>query len=263
MNVPGKLGAKPYIHNPQTLRFANYVERHRVPAPRERTNWLAAVERTIGVPDPYGFMLNNVWGCCTISGIGHHVQVTTANAQGRTVTVPDAAILKGYCDVSELNPMTGENDNGATLLDALRYWRAVGIGGHRCGAYALVDLRDVWLVKHAIDWHGPLYVAASLPDDLDADSGLWVVGGAHGPTEASKPDPERGHCFIVVAHEPRGVWILSWGRVYLVSWFWVDVYLTEAWVVLSDDWINGKGVAPSGEDRASLIADLRVVTGGR
>ena len=68
-----------------------------------------------------------------------------------------------------------------------------------------------------------------------------------------------GHCVPAVAYDARGVWVVSWGREYLLTWAAFGVYVTEAWAVLGPDWTSGGKPAPNGMDLASLEIALRAV----
>lgn len=48
----------------------------------------------------------------------------------------------------------------------------------------------------------------------------------------------------------------TWGALKSMSWQFYSAYMDEAFAVLSPDWFNAKGEAPSGFDLAGLQQDL-------
>src|SRR5580698_1650592 len=85
-----KLGKhKPKIDY-RTLKFSKYLTAALPPIPN-KFSWLPQLQ--------YGEMLNDQYGCCTISAIGHSIQIWT-KFNFDYYTPPDTDILKGYEDVT-------------------------------------------------------------------------------------------------------------------------------------------------------------------
>src|ERR1035438_1443098 len=78
-----KLGRKAIKTDTRTLAFGDYPPPALPPPP-------AAADWTKGITS-WGLMMNDTLGDCTIAGVGHAVQVWTANTSG-IVTVPDPTI---------------------------------------------------------------------------------------------------------------------------------------------------------------------------
>jgi hypothetical protein len=53
---------------------------------------------------------------------------------------------------------------------------------------------------------------------------------------------------------------ITWGQLKKMSWPWFAKYCSEAYGLVSKDWLRATGLAPSGFDLATLEADLKFVT---
>ncbi|MES2339253.1 MAG: hypothetical protein V4537_14260 [Pseudomonadota bacterium] len=241
-----KLGKLPPRLDPRTLRMARYMTPELPPPP-------AAVDWTRGMGDDFGMMLNDRIGCCTCSTPGHMVQVFSA-ANGARIDIPDAAILKAYKDVSGYDG-TDESDRGAVVLDVLRYWKNVGIGGHKILGFAAVDLKNRIHTMQAIHVFGGIYLGASLPESIDRQETWRVDLGDAGDGRASL----GGHAFSAHSYDEHGPRGITWARRQPTTWPFLDAYSDEAFVVVSEEWADANG-APSGFDRDQLLADIRAVS---
>jgi hypothetical protein len=250
----GKLAPK---IDARTLKLENYVAVGTPAAPKE-------VDWTCGQKS-WGMMLNDTLGDCTCAAAGHAIQVWTQAAHfadGETFekTEPDSAILTAYEAVSGYNPVTGDNDNGAVMLDVLNCWRKTGVGGDTVAAFASIALHQgstIPMAQLALDWFGGLYIGLQLPLSAQ-DETVWSQGfGAEGQAGSW-----GGHCVYVVGYDGGGLTCITWGGLQRMTWGFFSTYCDEAYAVLdSADWLEGTGKAPSGLNLAQLQADLKVVTG--
>jgi len=263
--VVGKLGKRPYRHDPRTLLLAKYLDAAKLPPIPPSINWGAKMGGG-------GAMLNTDIGDCAIAAQGHAIQLFTSN-NGAEVTVPDTSVLAAYRAVSGYDPADPSTDVGCVELDVLRYMRTTGIDGHKIGAFALVnrdahntagDARYLDHVRAAIALFGCSYIGLAMPlawqDTLD-----WKVP-ARGPTGIGDPGGWGGHAIILGGFEPAsaryGGGIFhgkSWGEEVTLTANAVLTYCDESWVMFSTDWTNGTRPAPSGVDMATLLADVSAV----
>jgi hypothetical protein len=245
-----KLGKHAPKHDPRTLRLAKYLSPG-LPEPPADSDW------TLAAKNPWGMMLNDTLGDCTCAAIGHEVQVATAN-HGSETTLPDSAILTAYEAVSGYRPGQPDTDNGAAMLDVLKYWRKVGVGGHRIVGFAKVNPL-VWLeVRQAIALFGGMYIGLALPTSAETQN-TWSLAGA-GPRPFApdfQPGGWGGHCVFVPAYTADGfLKCITWGAPKLLTRAWLRVICDEAYVVISDDWASSTTSAPNGFDKQQLLADL-------
>jgi hypothetical protein len=244
----GRLPPHPEATHPR-LKLAPYVTA--APAPPPAVDWSTEVTE-------WPIYLNDQIGDCVFAEQGHHEQVLTLYGQGTEVVLPDDAVLRVYEEVGGYVPGDPSTDNGAVIQDAMSFWRKVGIAGHRIDAFAQVSVGDLREVRTALAACGPLSIGINLPSsamDQFNNGRPWDVvaddGGVLG-----------GHCVIVVAYDPDGFDVITWGgRARMTLPFWRR-YVEEAWAVLSHEWVStATGLDPEGVDRAGLGEAFSLLTG--
>ena len=88
------------------------------------------------------------------------------------------------------------------------------------------------------------------------ESGLGVRGqrlGAETRAPAS-PNPQS------LTPNPCTLTCITWGQLKKMTWAWFEKYCSEAYALVSRDWLQASGVAPSGFDLETLEKDLAAVT---
>jgi hypothetical protein len=241
-----KLGKLPPRHDARTLRLSNYISQP-LAQPPEAVDWGKAVS-------DWGMMRNDELGCCTCAAAGHTIQTWTGNV-GLLAGPSDADIVAAYSAVSGYDPSTGDNDNGAVMLDVLRLWRKTGIGSHMIGAFAVIDDDLTLRVKQTIANFESVYAGLSLPVSAQSQE-IWNV--VPGPTGSS--GSWGGHAVNIVAYDSDGLTCITWGGLQRMTWaFWM-AYADEAFAAISTDMLNGVGKTPLGFDMARLRQDLTAVT---
>lgn len=230
------------------LKLAKYLTASLPPNP-DTVDWLSKVTNP-------GVMLNDQYGDCTCAGMGHGVQVWTAN-NGLQINVTDADVLKAYEEACGFNPADPSTDQGGVETIVLDYWRKTGIGGHKIGAYVALEPGNEDHIKAAINLFGGCYIGAALPLTAQNQDVWRVAMGQAG----SEPGSWGGHCVWVGAYDHAGLTCITWGQIKKMSWDWWSVYTDESYACISADWVNGTTPAPNGFDIATLQADLNLVTG--
>jgi hypothetical protein len=145
-------------------------------------------------------------------------------------------------------------DQGVVLLDALRYWRNVGISGHKVGAYMKVDHHNIDHVKIAINLFGGVYMGANLPASAQGKP-QWS-GGRGVLRGDDAPGSWGGHCMWAPKYDRSGVGFVTWGTRQPADWQWWVDYVDEAFAVVSIDWVSGSKTAPNGFNLAKLQSYL-------
>lgn len=200
--------------------------------------------------------MNKRIGDCTAAGIAHSVQAWTAYAKG-LVTLPDSAVLSLY-EAFGYVPGDPSTDRGAVEQDVLHYVQKHGVGGHKILAYAQVDHRNPDEMKTALNLFGSLYLGASVPQSAMDQTGEGL------PWSVVTGSPvEGGHCFVAQRWDssPAPMQVVTWGQMQRVTLEWWIDYGVEAWVMLSDDWLNARGQAITGVDHAGLGDEFSIITG--
>lgn len=251
--MPFMLGKHPPVIDPRTRKLGDYlgatVARPRVPAAQA---WSTVVPR-------WGPMLNDRISCCAISGPGHLIQLWTAYTRLTPVIATDQQIASAYSDVGGYDPRTGAHDDGCNMLAVMKYWRDVGIAGHRIAGFASVNPHDPEMVATAIFLFGGVMVGYNLPMSSQqqiAAGNPWTVTSGRN----AQPGSWGGHLVIHTDYDSKAETFhcITWGQVQEVSYGFNDTYCDEMYVCLTDDWIFGGSVSPSGFDYATLKQDLKI-----
>jgi hypothetical protein len=241
------LGKLPVRTDVRTLSFGRYVDPGRLPPPPD------AFDETAGV-ESWPMYANDRIGDCTTAAAAHMIAAWTAAGRGHAIELPERYVLDAFDHVKRMDPFRGEE--GAVELDVLRYWRKLGIGGHRIGAYARVAVHDEQLVQTAAWLFGGLYIGLQMPLTAHVQPVWDWTGSLSGP---ALPGSWGGHAVDVVRYDRTGLTVVTWGRLQELTWsFWAR-YCDEAYCILSDDFLK-QGNAPNGFDLAALEADLALVT---
>jgi hypothetical protein len=245
-----KLGKLTARHDPRALLLASYVSRA-LPAPPDTFDVSTKVTA-------WGMMDNDQIGDCTCAAAGHLIMEWTANAGKKMVTPTDKQIVGAYSAITGYNPTSGANDNGANEVDVLNYWRQSGIAGHKIGAYMSLEPANHTHIMDSVYIFGGCYIGVSLPISAQAQTQNhqpWSVppGGTNGD---GKPGSWGGHAVPVVAYDSRGVTVVTWGALQMMTWSFWEAYCDEAYAILSPDYLSGKKTTPQGFSLKQLQADL-------
>jgi hypothetical protein len=241
-----KLGKSAARHDPRTLLLASYLTATLPTAP-------ASFDLTSKVGASWGMMDNDQLGDCTCAAAGHLLM------EGKKMFTPtDKQIVAAYSAITGYNPTTGANDNGAVEIDVLNYWRQSGIAGHKIGAYVALEPANHNHVMDSVYIFGGCYIGMQLP--ISAQSQVqnhqpWSVPPG-GLTGDGKPGSWGGHAVPVVAYDVRGVTVVTWGALQVMTWSFWEAYCDESYAILSNDYLTGKKTTPQGFSMQQLQADL-------
>lgn len=251
-----RLGRKAIKTDSRTLRLACYMTPALAPPPPEK-DWSAAVTQ------PWGMLMNDTLGDCTIAGVGHAVQTLTANA-GAEALVADADVLHFYEIWDGYDPSNPATDAGGIELDVLNAWQksffstATTEGSvlvaHKLDAFANANPVNVEEVKQAIFLFGGIYIGMNVPNFIMAAEppGIWDVVANDGGLDG-------GHCVFVTGYDAELLTFVSWGTVYKMTWAYWSKYVDEAHALLSPDFLAANGMDPCGFDMAQLQSDLAAI----
>lgn len=243
-----KLGKLATRYDPRTLMMAKYITADLAPPP-------ASEDWSTKVGPKWGMMRNDKIGDCTCAAAGHLIMEWTANA-GSMVTPSTPEIVKAYSAITGYDPKTGTHDNGAVELDVLNYWRKTGIAGHKIAAFVALEPSNHMHIMDAVYIFGACYIGVQLPQSAQGQS-VWSVP-PQGTTGPGAPGSWGGHAVPVVAYDPRGLTVVTWGQLLRMTWEFWQAYCDEAYAVLSADFVS-KGKAPNGFDLKTLQADLKKI----
>lgn len=235
--------------DPRTLRLSRYLEAGRFSAPPPARDWTGRAR--------YTWSLNDRLGCCTITGLVHLAQARAA-ANGESITIEDADVLKAYSAISGYDG-TPATDRGAQMIDALVYARNVGIGGWKIGAFVRVDARDFLELRAAVNLFGGVYVGADLPRRIREQGTDWELPPIVARTLDDAPSSLGGHAFALLGFDRTHLQAMPWVTKTSIGNAWAHLYISEAWAFLDHRWVTGERPAPNGFDVARLQQDLQAV----
>jgi len=240
------LGRKAVKTDSRTLRLARYLSPALTPPP-------ASVDWTKGITD-WGMMLNDALGCCTIAGVGHAVQVLTANSSSE-VTVPDSTILNYYENWDGYVDGDPSTDNGGIELDVLNDWQKQGFSGHALTAFADPNVSNITEIKQVINLFGGVYIGFNVPQSvMNSDNDPTVPWDVTGDNTIV-----GGHAVFVPKYDADFLYPISWGQVYKMTYAFWSQFVDEAHALLSPDFIEANGLDPAGFNMAQLETDLAAI----
>ena len=199
-------------------------------------------------------MLNDSLGDCTIAGLGHAVQVWTANT-GTISTVPDPTIRDYYSQWDGYVPGDPNTDNGGIELDVLNDFQKNGFAGHKLFAFADPKPSNLIQIRQSIFLFGGVYIGLALPNTAQ-DQDVWDVvpkGGAN-----AKKGSWGGHCVFVPKYDAHGFTCITWGQPKMMTVAFWKKYCDEAHTLFAQDWLTDKG-SPAGFDQTQLQTDLHAI----
>ena len=246
-DVTGCLGKLPPKHDARTLSLLNYLRPGKLPPVPESVDFWSAVT-------DWPMLANDQLGDCTVAAAGHMIEQWTRYA-GTEFTPSDGDVVAAYSAVSGYDPATGENDNGAAMLDVLNYWRKQGLAQHRILGYTALTRTNATSVREAIYLFGSLYAGFNLPLSAQKQT-VWDV--SEGPD--AEPGSWGGHAVPLVGYDADGLVTVTWGSLKRLTWAFLETYCDEAYAVLSTDFINQTThLNPDNFNLSALQRDLRML----
>jgi len=209
--------------------------------------------------DGWGMCLNDQLGDCVIAWMVHHILCMSANTTTPLV-IDDSVVQATYSAITGYNPSKvqpdGSNptDNGTNMQDALNYWRDTGIGGHKILGWVAFDWTNQRELDAAKYIFGGAGFGVNLPqtamDDFEAGND-W--------TNTHDQNIIGGHAIYGPGDDANDDKFVTWGKEINAVPEWTQAYVEEAYVVISDQWVNIMGASPSGFNLSALLADAKAI----
>jgi hypothetical protein len=244
------LGRIQSIADPRTVRLQNYVNLRTLPIP--------PVQEMLESTPAWPMLANDRFNCCTSSAAGHMIHHWTA-ANQRGIFLTDDDIIQAQA------ALTGDHlMECVSMLDALKYWRNTGIGGHQIHSFVAAEKASVRQLRCIVHLFGSGYIGLDLPGFACAGIPTgwpdipWAISPST-PAEDAVPKPDMGHCVAVVGYDQQSVYCVTWGRLKAMSWEFFERYAVEVYAVLSTDWVANNAKCPTGFDTVMLERDLALV----
>jgi hypothetical protein len=195
---------------------------------------------TTGMHGEWGDLGNIDYGCCIFAGYGHYKQCSSSNAVGKPEVVTTDQVLGWYSDVTGFRKDDPTTDNGAYAVEALDYFVRIG----EIAAYARIDLNDPAHVARGLFLFGGIYCILRMPKAWQGKK-TWDAGPNLSGVWA--PNSWGGHCVYAPNNDSSlNLTAVSWGELYEVTAEGSDSYMPEAYVIVSNHWMNTRGQSIQG-----------------
>ena len=202
----------------------------------------------------FGMMLNDRLGDCTCAAYYHARQIWSVNAS-KEITEGDNDVLALYENACGYDPKKPSTDQGGIEQNVLKYLlntgALVGTGTdhHKITAFFEVDPRNINDIKTTINDCGVCYIGFNVPENIMPASGkipsTWKVDPKHNTSIG-------GHAVVLVGYNKTGPLLISWGKLYRMTWEFFTTYTDEAYAIADSAWVNATGKTPLGMDLTTL-----------
>lgn len=229
MTINFKLGKLATKRDPRNFQFKKLLVKDNLPPLPMPFD----VDSSLANMTDSRMFLNDVLGCCVISGRGHISFRFEDFEQDIIIPITDEEIKTQYFKES------GGKDSGLIMLDSLDKWRKEGwiAGGKPYNIYAFAQIDPkhhddvmygVYLLRGILCGLG-LPVSAKKQDVWDVVSGREGEFGSWG-----------GHCVYIVAYNETGPVCVTWGARKQMTWAFWDAYCDEAYAIVDnkDLWLT-------------------------
>jgi hypothetical protein len=245
------LGKRPATSDPRDLQFAEYVRPEALPPPPPTFGHDGLIET-----NSWRMLGNDVAGDCVWAGAAHETMLWKAEVK-QAAHFSAASVLSDYSAFTGYDPVSGANDDGTNVREALGYRRSTGIldangRRHKILAYVALTPGDMTQLWQALYLFGAVGIGFEFPESAWAD---FDAGRKWSVIDGSRID--GGHYVPVVARRD-GVRFVTWGVETAMTKAFYKTYCDEAWAILSNEPIVNQR-SPEGFDLATLRADLALL----
>lgn len=234
-----QLGRLPSKHDRRTLQLAKYVRLANVLIPPD-CRWDKPVKE-------WGALGNDLAGNCVVATAGHEIHAWETNVNPTAPRISDADALKLSRKMGAMN--------GYNILDRNVYWRKNKMWDRALWAFAAVDPPNHDLMKVAVAEFGSADIGINLPA---AWRGRHTWDSGKGPSY--RPNTWGPHSVPLVGYDANGLFAVSWGDIYKLTWSALDEYADECYALISPQWLALAGKTPAGYDLVQLHRDLHAAT---
>lgn len=251
MSIPtlmgGKLGKLPAESHPNTLKLSDYLTVPILPFLRTALAWERKVTN-------WSMLGNDDYGDC-VEAAAANAEMTWTSQAGTQYSPTTVQVLQDYSNITGFNMANPSSDNGTVMVDALAYYKIKGIAGRKIVAWASVKIdSSLYEFKQAISLFGTVLVGFNFPQSAmnQFNAGqTWSIN--------SSSPIVGGHCVAVSEYNPTQFICNTWAALQPVSLGFFPYYADEAYVLITQDWINKMKISPSGFNINVLENDATVL----
>ena len=131
---------------------------------------------------------------------------------------------------------------------------------YKLGAYAKLDLANFDEIKLAVSLLGCSSIGLELPLMAQKMNGKWDIPAGQSSTGDWTPGSWGGHNVIIPKYDAETFVVVTWGQVWLMTP--AHAPISEAWALVSNDFLLNGRLAPDGLDYQAMIADMRLIAAG-
>ena len=199
---------------------------------------------------PWGMLGNDRYGDCVFASLAHFKQCASVNVTGTPRTFTEAEVLRWYAEQTGFKPSDPSTDNGAIPLDALKYFVSIG----EVVAFGKVDPDNDAHVASTIELYGGLWSGWDLPTAWE-NADEWTAG----PTQTGiwTPGSWGGHMTSQTGYDAQcNTPTVTWGGVTPTTNGARHVYCSEAYAIITKEWLDSRGGTIQGLDLDGLKAAI-------
>jgi hypothetical protein len=245
--MPRYFGKKPPKFHPKTLLLRDYLPAARLAEhPETKRAWEYSVSDRTWAASMLG---NDQVGDCVIATILHYIMAAQANV-GKPVTFTTQQAIDLYSAITGYNPADPSSDQGTAWTDALAYWQTTGCCGHKILGWAALDISSLDAIKQGISIFGGALIGTAITESMEDQFGRSQPWNA--PFSGAVLG---GHAVPWLGFGRRGQTCITWAARQQMDPAALS-QVDEAYVVVTEDWLNAQTTSPSGMNLATLTADL-------
>jgi hypothetical protein len=200
---------------------------------------------------------NDRLGDCAIAGPAHETLFWESHNGRPDAPITDQDVIAMYSDVTGYNPADPSSDQGSCVADVVHYRRTHGLidsaGTAHKIAVGLGVAHNATEVRQSISLFDVCGLGIQVPqqmmDAVQAGSDIWDL-------PQGEPDIVGGHYIAAIAYDPQFIHVISWGRLFRMTWRFWEALADEQWAYLSPEDVNGSGISPNGLNLEQLQADI-------
>jgi hypothetical protein len=238
-------GKKPPKFHPKTLLLRDYLPAA-LPSPEAKRAWEYSVSDRTWAASMLG---NDQVGNCVIAAMLHYIMAAQANV-GKPITFTTQQALDLYSAITGYNPANPSTDQGTAWTDALAYWQTTGCCGHKILGWAALDISSLDAIKQGISIFGGVLIGTTITQSMEdqfRNRQPWntpITGSVLG-----------GHGIPWLGYGRHGQTCITWGSRQQMDQAALS-QVDEAYIVVTQDWLDAQGKSPSGMDLDTLTANL-------
>lgn len=188
---------------------------------------------TVKVPavKEWGMLANDVVGDCGVASL-EHVFMADAIITDRKETDATAAQAKDFYFT-----YTGGQDSGVVLSQYLSYVRTHGYFGRSVNAFAPVSIRDIPTLQTAVNMFGAAYTG------ITVTAAMQQAFSTHQPWTTTTAEGQilGGHAVPIVGYDDAFLYAVTWGGVQAITYSAWSRISSEAWCVITGEFVEAKG----------------------